>query len=53
MHIKHFSELWREGVFGEFMRNYAKIGLFRMGREVVEGKEVGQFKSFGRVFKKK
>jgi len=52
MHIKYFSEMWRKGIFGEFMHNYAKIGLFRMRREVEECKELDRFKSFGRVTRK-
>jgi hypothetical protein len=44
--------MWGEGIFGGFMCNYAKIGLFRMRRMVGEGKEVDQFKSFGKVIKK-
>lgn len=47
-----FLKCGEEGIFGEFMRNYAKIGLFRMRRKVGQSKEVDQFKSFGRVIRK-
>jgi hypothetical protein len=44
-----FLKCEEKGIFGEVIRNYAKISMFGVRREVGECKEVDQYKSVGRV----